>query len=111
MWRWVRPPASGESRRLVGLVCLAIALPRVGMPWAMRPFQLPGVAVGWALLALGLGLAVTSGRLRRHWSGRVVAVLGFACFATLAWDAWGASLTSGLISLVLAWALLGEAGA
>lgn len=106
-WKHVRPPAGLQVRRLVVLLCLVIGLPRILQPDGVM-FLLPRLPIGWAFTLLAVALAVTCWRWRRQWPGRVVASVGFAMFVTLGIDAWGASTTSALISLVIALALLGE---
>lgn len=110
-WLWVmlRPPSGCHVRRLVAYMCLAVALPRLpGGPGASTVHVLrflPPEAFGWLMLAIGIGLLATL-RSRMHPAGRIMALLAFVSWMTLA--AATASATSLLVDLLLAYALLGE---
>jgi hypothetical protein len=110
LWSLVRPFRGTDVRRMVGWISLAVALPRLpGWPGPsiVYPLQLlPQATFGLMLLAVGIGLLATGNRWRLHWTGRLLAVLGFSAWVTLA--AATTSVTSLLIDAVIAWALLGE---
>ena len=107
-WRHLRPPAGIQVRRLVVLLSLAISLPRLILP--IGPvFSIPRPPIGWSFLVLAALLALTCWRWRLYWLGRTIAAIGFAMFVTLAFDSWPSSQVSALISLGIAYALLGEA--
>lgn len=106
-WRHLQPPAGLQVRRLVVLLCLAVAMPRIIKPNGIT-FLLPRLGIGWAFFALAVALAVTSWRWRKRWPGRLVAAVGFAMFVTLMIDAWGVSPTSAMISLAISVAMMGE---
>lgn len=108
----LKPPSGPGARRLVAFVTLAIAVPRLG-PFAdivsryATLHLLPAQAYGATLTMLGVLLLVTYPK-RLTWYGRLVAVLTFGGFVTLAVDSIAVSVVSGLVSFVLAYALWGE---
>ena len=110
LWSLVRPFRGSEVRRMVGWISLAVALPWLPCwpgPSIVYPLQLLSQATfGLMLLAVGIGLLATGNRWRLHWTGRLLLVLGFSAWVTLA--AATTSVTSLLIDAVIAWALLGE---
>jgi hypothetical protein len=108
-----RPFRGPDVRRMVAMMTLAVAIPRLPI-WANAPAfsplrLLPPEAFGWLCLAVGLSLLVTGGRWRVRLRGRLAALGALVVWALLT----GAtnSATSLLIDLVIMWALLGEIGA
>lgn len=110
--QYLAPPTGFGVRKVVGFSAIAIGLPRVisGANFGMVTELAPAVVYGLGFLILGLALLVTSGRWRLRLSGRLAAVVGAGMFATLAADVAHLSLTSLLINLMMAYALIGEAG-
>lgn len=109
--RWLVWPPCGENvRRLMGLVLLGIALPRLPIwpgPAVIDPLTLlPQAAFGYLGTMIAIGLLATAGRWRLRVVGRGVAILAFVLFVTLAFAS--ASHTSIFVELAMAYAALGE---
>lgn len=107
----LRPPRGCDVRRLVALLTLAVAVPRLPFwpgPPVVYPLRLlPQEVFGWLTLFIGLTLLLTAcNRWRLHPVGRLIAVLGFATWLTLA--AATTSVTSMIVDVAIAYALLGE---
>lgn len=108
---WLRPPRGDDVRRLLALLTLAVALPRLPIwpgPAIVYPLRLlPQEAFGWLTLVVGIALLLTSCNGQRlQLPGRLTSVLAFATWLTLA--AATSSATSLLVDLAIAYALLGE---
>lgn len=99
----ITPPYCGRVRLVVAAITLTVAIPR--LPFlapvnvAELGFFVPAV-YAYILLPLGVALVVTSYRWRLHWVGRLMAVLGFAAWVTLAFAA--SSVTSIAINIIMA---------
>lgn len=107
----LRPPRGRDVRRLVAMLTLAVALPRLpGWPGPVVVYPLrllPPEVFGYLTLVVGLTLWLTAcNRWRLRPAGRLAAVLAFATWLTLA--AATTSATSVMVDLVIAYALLGE---
>lgn len=106
----LRPFRGTEVRRLSAFVLLGVALPRLpGWPGApiVYPLNLlPQEVFGWAALAIGIGLLATGNRWRLRFAGRLVAVLAFVFWVTMAVAT--TSTTSMFIDAMFAYAMFGE---
>jgi hypothetical protein len=109
----LRPFRGADVRRLTAVVLIAVALPR--LPFWPGPSTvytldfLPEAVFGWLALVVAIGLLATVGCCRTRISGRVVALLAFVLWVTLA--AATTSVTSIILNLAFAYAMLGEIGA
>ena len=103
------PPLCGRVRFVAALITLAVAVPRLPVfdAWIVAPlgFFVPSV-YAYILLPLGLALVVTSYRWRTHWAGRLVAMLSFVAWVTLAFAS--SSVTSIAIDAIFAGVLFIE---
>lgn len=111
-WRFLYPPSGKEVRRLVAILTLAVGFPRLSFvhdlfPFAPQRFGEPEM-FGVLCTIVGLLLLVTAYKWRLTILGRLVAVLGFVTWITLA--AATISATSLLIDLAVALSLLWEIG-
>ena len=108
-----RPFHGADVRPLEAWALLTVALPRLPFwPGPSTVYQLtilPAELFGWLALALAVGLFATSGCCRTHLVGRLIALLAFVLWVTLA--AATASFTSIALNLGFAYAMLGEIGA
>lgn len=103
------PPLCGRVRLLVAAITLAVAIPRLPVFSAVNYAALnlfDAAMYGYALLPIGLALAVTSYRWRLRAVGRFIAVMGFVAWVTLAFAT--LSVTSRLIDIILAGVLMLE---
>lgn len=110
--RYVLPPRGQEVRRLAALLTLAVGIPRLPLVHDILPFASqrfgPPELFGVLCTMVGLLLLVTAYGLRLTILGRLVAVLGFVTWVTLA--ASTTSATSFLIDAVVAASMLVETG-
>ena len=110
LWHYVSPPTGRHVRRLAAWITLAVALPRLPIgifPATYQPLGIFSAEVfGWLCLICGIGLWGTSGRHRLSIMSRIVSVVAFVLWVTLA--AATASATSRMIDLVIAYAMIGE---
>lgn len=109
------PPHGLQVRRLVIMIALSIALPRLLHADLLR-FGIPTVWIdehgtGLAFLVAAVWLGISTHRLRYSWFGRLAAVYGAVVFAGLAATTWETSTVSVLVNLSCAYALIGEAAA
>lgn len=106
----VRPFRGVEVRRLTGFVLLGVALPRLPLwPGAAIVYPLnllPQETFGWAALVISLALLATCGAWRLRFIGRMVAVLAFVFWVTMAVAT--TSATSLFIDAMFAYAMFGE---
>lgn len=107
----LRPFCGVEVRRLTGFVLLAVAMPRLPGwpgPTVVYPLHLlPQGVFGVLTFAVGIALLLTSTkRWRLRFVSRLVAVLAFAMWITLA--AATTSNTSMFIDIIFAYAMFGE---
>lgn len=106
----LRPFRGTEVRRLSAFVLLSVALPRLpGWPGApiVYPLNLlPQEVFGWAALVISLALLATGNRWRLRFAGRLVSVLAFVFWATMAVAT--TSTTSMFIDAMFAYAMFGE---
>lgn len=106
----LRPFRGTEVRRLSAFVLLGVALPRLpGWPGApiVYPLNLlPQEVFGWAALVISLALLATGNRWRLRFIGRLVAVLAFVFWVTMAVAT--TSTTSMFIDAMFAYAMFGE---
>jgi hypothetical protein len=106
----LRPFRGADVRRLTAVVLFAVALPR--LPFWPGPSTvylltiLPEAVFGWLTLAVAIGLLATVSCCRTQIVGRVVAMLAFVLWVTLA--AATTSVTSIILNLAFAYAMLGE---
>jgi hypothetical protein len=109
----LRPFQGADVRRLTAVVLFAVALPRLPFwPGPSTVYQLtilPAEVFGWLALALAVGLFATTGCCRTHLVGRIIAMLAFVLWVILA--AATTSITSIVLNLAFAYAMLGEIGA
>ena len=109
----LRPFQGADVRRLTAWALLTVALPRLPFwPGPSTVYQLTILSAevfGWLSLAVAIGLLATIGCCRTRISGRVVAMLAFVLWVTLA--AATTSVTSIILNLAFAYAMLGEIGA
>lgn len=111
-WRYLHPPCGKEVRRLVAILTLAVGIPRLpiihdAFPFGEHRFGEPEL-FGVLCAIVGILLLVTAYKWRLQLLGRLVAVLGFVTWITLA--AATVSSTSLLIELAVALSLLWEIG-
>jgi hypothetical protein len=107
----LRPFRGDDVRRICALFTLAVAVPRLPMWPGYAPFAnpltiLPAEAFGWLTLALGIALLATNGRHRARVRGRLVALAALLIWALIAGAT--SSLTSDIMSVAVAYAMLGE---
>jgi hypothetical protein len=106
----LRPFRGADVRRLTALALIAVALPRLpGFPGPSTVYLLtllPAEAFAWLALALAIGLLATAGCCRTQFVGRLLATLAFILWVTLA--AATNSITSMILNLAFAYAMLGE---
>ena len=106
----LRPFRGADVRRLTAVALISVALPR--LPFWPGPSTvyvldfLPEVVFGWLTLAVAIGLLATVGCCRTQIVGRVIALLAFVLWVTLA--AATTSVTSIILNLAFAYAMLGE---
>ena len=106
----LRPFQGADVRRLTAVVLIAVALPR--LPFWPGPSTvylltiLPEAVFGWLTLVVAIGLLSTVGCCRTQIVGRVIALLAFVLWVTLA--AATTSATSIILNLAFAYAMLGE---
>ncbi len=105
----LRPPYGLQVRKVAVGVCAAVSIPRIFDPGGTS-FIIPRFTVGIWFAIVGILLALTLTR-RLTVVGRVVSAFAFTTFVTLAFDSFGASLVSALVSIVIALSLFGEATA
>ena len=107
--RYYRPFRGVDVRRLTAAVLLGVALPRLPFwpgPSVVYPLRiLPQEVFGWLALGIAVALVLTLTH-RYHWSGRIVAVLAFVTWITLAFAT--TSVTSMILDLTFAYAMFGE---
>lgn len=111
-WRYLHPPSGIEVRRLIAVLTLAVGIPRLPVvhdvfSFGAQRFGEPGL-FGVLCTVVGILLLVTAYKWRLMLFGRLVAVLGFVTWITLA--AATVSSTSLLIELAVALSLLWEIG-
>ena len=110
--RYLYPPSGRQVRRLAAVLSLAVGVPRlqlVGDVFAFAPQRFgPPELFGVLCTLVGILLLATAYERRLRISGRLVAVVGFATWVTLA--AATTSATSLLVDLAVAASLLMEAG-
>ncbi len=106
----LRPFRGTEVRRLSAFVLLGVALPRLpgwqGAPIVYPLNLLPQEVFGWAALVISLALLATGNRWRLRFAGRLVAVLAFVFWVTMAVAT--TSTTSMFIDAMFAYAMFGE---
>ena len=106
----LRPFRGTEVRRLSAFVLLGVALPRLpGWPGApiVYPLNLlPQEVFGWTALLISMALLATCGAWRLRFIGRLVAVLAFVFWVTMAVAT--TSVTSLFIDAMFAYAMFGE---
>ena len=106
----LRPFHGADVRRLSAVVLIAVALPRLPFwPGASTVYVLdflPETVFGVLSMAVAIGLLATMGCCRTRVIGRVVAMLAFVLWVTLA--AATTSVTSIMLNLAFAYAMLGE---
>jgi hypothetical protein len=106
----LRPFRGVDVRRLTAVVLIAVALPR--LPFWPGPSTvylltiLPEAVFGWLTLGVAIGLLTTIGVYRMRIVGRIVALLAFVLWVTLA--AATTSVTSIILNLAFAYAMFGE---
>jgi hypothetical protein len=95
-------------RFVVALITLAVAIPRLpvfdAVVGTLGLFD--AVAYSYALLPLGVALAITSYRWRLSPAGRFVAVIAFVAWVTLTFAA--VSVTSIIINAIMATIMFSE---
>lgn len=111
-WHYLHPPCGREIRRLIAILTLAVGLPRLPLmhdlfSFAPQRFGEPEL-FGVLCTVVGILLLVTAYKWRLELFGRLVAVLGFVTWITLATAT--ISATSLLIDLAVALSLLWEIG-
>ena len=84
----LRPFRGVDVRRLTGWVLMGVALPRLPFwpgPAVVYPLNLlPQETFGWAALVISLALLATGNRWQLRFAGRLVAVLAFVFWVTMA---------------------------
>lgn len=106
----LRPFRGVDVRRLTGWVLMGVALPRLPFwpgPAVVYPLNLlPQETFGWTALLISMALLATCGAWRLRFIGRLVAVLAFVFWVTMAVAT--TSVTSLFIDAMFAYAMFGE---
>lgn len=106
----LRPFCGVDVRRMTAFVLFGVAIPRLpGWPGPTIVYPLtllPQDVFGFLTFAVGVALLLTLRRWRLRLVGRLVAVLAFVMWVTLA--AATTSVTSMFIDIVFAYAMFGE---